>query len=314
MKTLATKSYILFLAAFCFWLGSAEVANGQILDRTEDRAKRKTNQRIDRKIDRGIDSGLDAIEGVFKKKNKDKKADSDDESTASEPGRNPFGMGAMMGGNVEVEDAYNFDHTIDLKMEMYDKRNKKTTDMDMSILLSESSPHTAMTTRAEGMDGLVVFDMKNHQMLTLIDTEGAEKMGMAMSIDPADLEDEDEDIPQPKFTKTGRSESISGYKCQEYKVEEMVGDENNDTYVWMSTEAKINWMEAFSDMSQKNAQAGMQSSMLSTYPDGAMIKMVSTDSKGERMEMTVQNIHMNKPQSVSTKGYTFMSMNMKNKR
>lgn len=302
------------VAVLCIMLVTTQGANGQIIDKTEDRAKQKTNQRIDRKIDSGIDSGLDAIEGIFKKKNKKNNDRGQHEEARPDSKGNSFGMGALMGGNVEVENSYDFDHAIDLKIEMYDNRNKKTTDMDMGIMISESSPHTAMTTQAEGMDGLVIFDMKNNQMLTLVNTAGAEKMGMAMSIDPDDVGQEEEDAPQPKFTKTGRSETISGYACHEYKVEEMPGDVKNETFVWMSTEAKINWMEAFGDMSQKNAQAAMQASMLSTYPDGAMIKMVSTDENGERMEMTVQKIHMNKAQSVSTEGYTFMSMNSKKKR
>lgn len=313
------KTNILTLLSF---LVSSICVQAQIIDKTEDRAKEKTNQRIDRKIDSGIDSGLDAIEGLFKKKKVDQSdvpsqsSDEEGSATSSNSEDDAAASKAMLslfggGGNTEVADHYEFDHSIDMKMENFDKKGKLTGANEMVMLIAEEGSHSGMITNVDGNNSLIIFDLETEQMISLVDASG-QKIGIVMPFGSETFDAGEENVTlnkQPVFTQTGQRKTISGYACSEYKLENVEGEEESEIFLWMTKESDMNWMNAFGAMSKSNKDLAMRGSVPSNYPEGAVVEMVSvSQNNGEKSVITVERFNRNKEHKVATAGYTFMNM------
>ncbi|HLW06672.1 MAG TPA: hypothetical protein VKY45_03850, partial [Marinilabiliaceae bacterium] len=161
MKRIAILLLFLFSTTFIF---------GQIIERTENRAKRKANQRVDRKIDQGIDKGLDAVEGLFKKKNKEKPARESAEKSPkeAETEQNNNIMSKMFGGDVDVKDEYLFDHNVLLNIRNFDKKGKESDPMETRLYFSDSESNFGMDVATSEAESFIVYDMETYQMVTLI--------------------------------------------------------------------------------------------------------------------------------------------------
>lgn len=314
------------LAAFLMFTLLATNAEAQVTDRAKDKAEKKTNQRVDQKIDKGIDKGLDAIEGIFKKKKKKKKEEDSDsqnenrrqaESDTQE--QNEKTNSAMMkmfgGGDVEVKDSYSFDHSIDIYTELYNKKGKLESSSEMTMLLSDSEPIFGMTTDAEGKSMKMIFDYENYQMITVPQKqEGGQNMAMVISLDPEaidDLNEDDEGQPDDvRFVKTGRTKTISGHNCEEYKIEDE-DQEDYDVFVWIEPDGDFNWMEAFSQMAEQQKKNDMV--YPADYPEGMVVQTVSKNRKNkEKQVSTMKNLQKNNRTTISTEGYQFMNLSGRN--
>lgn len=304
------------------FLFSSTLMLGQIVDRTEQKAKDKTNQRIDNKIDRGIDKGLDAVEGLFSKKKKKSKSknDSSDDSNSNESEKssnteNSRSALGMFAGKADVEDNYEFDHNMLLHIDTYDKKGKQQDPMDMRMYFSDNKPNFGMEVEMEGSKSFIIYDMKTYQMVSLIESDG-QKFGTAIKLDPEKFEEtvkdaaEDQpDISDYKFIKTGNSKVISGYNCDEYKVEGTeIDPEWNSTY-WITDEADANWMQYMANMAASNKTMSNKFELPESYPTGTMIQIINESTKNqEKTIMTVKEFNKNKEKSFSTTGYQFMNL------
>lgn len=299
---------------------------GQIItkEEVEERTEQKTEQRVDQKVDQGIDKGLDAIEGLLfgkkNKKNKNQKNSSatSSESTSSEESNDAY-MGAMsklFGGQVEVKEAYDFTAYSDIDITMTDKKGKVET-MAFRYLFPEEATYVGMEFQSmSSTDDMpptfTIFDWENFQMITLIETSG-QKMGVAMRLDPEEIDaattEEIEVAPEEdvSFYKTGRTKKILGYNCEEYKMK----SEDGEGSFWVTDETDLHIGLAMGAMSKGSGQQGKNQpkyDLPANYPQGAMLEMEYLDTKGDKMLMTTKEINTSHSQSISTKGYTFMSM------
>ena len=304
MKISATLLFILFSSTLMF---------GQILDRTENRAKQKANNRVDNKIDSGIDKGLDAIEGVFKKKNKkeDNSTQSDTETTSNnDTQQTSDAMSKMFGGEVDVKDSYNFDSNVTLIIQNFDKKGKEGQEMETKMYFSESEPNFGMDVKNSGTESFIVYDMEAYQMVTLIDN-GGQKMGMAIQLDPKDFEDDTKAADNTKYTfvKTGNSKVISGYKCEEYKMESSESNPEYDYTYWTTTDIDADWMGTFANAMSSNKNMSKGYEVPKDYPKGSMIQTISASRKSQEKSITtLKEFNKNDRLSVSTKGYQLMSI------
>lgn len=297
-------------------------------EEVEERAEEKTEQRVDQKIDQGIDKGLDAVEGLLfgkKKRKKNRNRDQDQErsqesTTEEESAGNNFGMQAMskmFGGDVEVRDRYDFNAYSDVEVITTDKKGR-TERMEFRYLFPEEEAYVGMefTSMGEGEEmppSFSIFDMEEKQMVTLIES-GGQKMGVAISLDPETLnasdweEQEEWDEEELQFRKTGRTKKILGYTCEEYVMEQ---EEGKSTF-WVTDETDLHIgmaMGAMSAGSQQGQQQQAQYDLPEDFPQGAMLEMTFEDYEEEStMQMNTLSIEENVPKSVSTEGYTFMSM------
>jgi len=303
--------YLSLLIALSFTLN----ISGQIVDKTEDKAKKKANQRVDKKIDKQIDKGLDAIEGLFGKKKKKKGKEKPDQDVQSDsPNANQ--MGAIMGmmGTEEIDRTYDFDHNFRLKIENY-KKDKLDSEMIMKMYINEQT--SSMGVKMEGAEAknldFMVYDMKQQEMLTMMNNEG-QKMGMMIETDvPTDggdqsAENDQMTAPQVRFEKTGNSKTISGFDCDEYEViYESEEEQEGEQYFWITDETDADWIKSMTEMAAYSPNMPVNYGVPESYPEGSVIQMVQIMDK-EKSVMTVMEMNMNDPFSISTKGYPFMKM------
>lgn len=292
---------------------AAEAADAQIQDRAKDRAEQKANNRVDRKIDQGIDSGLDAIEGLFKRKNKNdknkedageaevKENAADDEAT--QQAENAMTNAFFGGSDVNLKPSYSFDQSVTMRTTIYDKKGKQDMVQNMDILFADDHPHICMRVTMEGTDMDMIMDMDENYMVMLTDA-GGRKMAMVTKFDPAayDQNDEEaEDFQSMNFTKTGRTKEILGYTCEEYTAED-----DDMTYQYWMGDVDVDIYKGFMAMREQQKEQGNE---FEGMPEGTMMEMVAQSKKdGESTTMQVTSIDMNKANTISTEGYETMSL------
>ncbi len=140
-------------------------------------------------------------------------------------------------GNVDYEEAYNFDAYIQMEITTYKKNGKLDEKMIYDNYLHKTDADYAMVFNNDDNQSTIIFDTKNSAMLILTESDG-ERTGFATTIDPeamAELaedyvDEEDVDMDSYKPMKTGKTKTILGYKCNEY----LVKNEESEVHMWVS--------------------------------------------------------------------------------
>lgn len=240
----------------------------------------------------------------------------DASSSSSASMSNQVMMDALgLTGNVDYETDYSFDAYVQMEISNY----KKNGNLDDQVLydnhVNKTKADYAMVFK-DGKDrSTIIFDTENSAMLILTDSDG-EKTGFATTIDPeamADLaenyaEEEVEEDPEVlnayNIKKTGKTKDILGYKCDEYLME----DESTEVHMWVAEklgkEMRKEWM---------NNQQTFGAMFMHAYALNGMVleyDLLDKDN-GKKTIMLVKEIDLNHQHSLSTDGYTVMSMRMK---
>ncbi len=216
-------------------------------------------------------------------------------------------------GNVDYEEAYNFDAYIQMEITTYKKNGKLDDQMVYNNYLHKEDADYAMEFKDEDDKSTIIFDTKNSAMLILSESDG-EKTGFATSIDPEamadlaeDYEDEYEeevDMDAYKPMKTGKTKTILGYRCDEYLVQ----DEESEVHMWVSEqlgkEMRKEWMS--------NQQTFGAMFTYAYGMNGMVLEYNVMDKDGGKSVMQVQKIDMNHNHKVHTNGYTIMSLRQQN--
>ena len=217
-------------------------------------------------------------------------------------------------GNVDYESDYSFDAYIQMEVSNY----KKNGNLDDQVLydnyVNKTQADYAMVFTDGRDQSTIIFDTKNSAMLILSESDG-EKTGFATTIDPEAMADwaeeyaEEEELEESDLTpynlkKTGKSKDILGYHCEEYLVE----DEATEIRMWVSEklgkEMRKEWM--------KNQQTFGAMFMHAYALNGMALEYNVLDKdNGKKTTMLVTKIDLNHQHSVSTGGYTVMSMRQK---
>ena len=259
----------------------------------------------------------DRVKKVVFKESKEAKAEVDsttndepDESVESATNNftNKVMMNAMgLTGNVDYEEAYNFDAHIQMEITTYKKNGKLDNQMLYDSYVQKENADYAMEFSDDGSKSLIIFDTKNSAMLILSNNDG-EKTGFATTIDPeamAELaeeyvEEEEADMNAYKPAKTGKSKDILGFKCDEYLVE----NEETEVHMWVSEklgkEMRKEWMG--------NQQTFGSMFTHAAYMNGMTLEYDVIDKGGQKSVMQVKKIDLNHKHNVSTNGYNIMSM------
>lgn len=218
--------------------------------------------------------------------------------------------------DFQTQDEYTFDTKFDLKIEAFGKKGKLKQANEMTMMVSDDSENMAMIVNQEGINAEMIFDMKSKNIVTLMNT-GGQKMATSTSLDQGQyqkmMEDNensnaDKEGKMPTFKKTGNTKTISGYSCDEYKVEHSEIENGSEVTYWITDEADFDWVKSLSNMSGMNKQMPDMSFGAGYPEDGSIIQMVVTEKNGEYTLMTITDIEQDKDITISTKGYTFMNM------
>jgi len=234
-------------------------------------------------------------------------------SSESEKQMKSEDLASIMGGEpAKVQDEYTFQNRFVILTESFNKKGKVTSSYEMVFFTAEKESLMGMQINQEGVQSELVYDLEKGEMITLMQT-GGQKMGTTMKIDKAMVDAyQNESTPEksemPQFEKTGNTETISGYSCDEYIVSSTEAMKGGSAVYWITDETDADWVRSMGNMSSMNkkmpdlyADAG--------YPaDGSVIRMILTDEKGEQVIMTVKEAETNGKFVINTGGYTFMNI------
>ena len=214
----------------------------------------------------------------------------------------PFGN---RGTTIAHSDNYSFKSRMVMDMTLYDE-GKEAGAMTYTLHFSVDDGNGAMVSKGtinsdEGtmpMESTIIMDNSNKCMIMLTNV-GGQKMAMISSLD-AEAAEQNGKPENVKITKTGRSKTIIGYKCDEYKVEE----DKTYSFVWITRdikhpftgkEMKSSGMVGFYDQGELSGGMFLETE---SYDEGKLVaKSVTTE------------INFNAPFTVSVEGYSMMQFN-----
>ncbi|MGN6352093.1 MAG: DUF4412 domain-containing protein [Parafilimonas sp.] len=182
---------------------------------------------------------------------------------------------------------------------------------DISMWLSDDA-YTGIEASESGGSAFIIFNMKDKKMITIME---AQKMAMIMDLGKYQqmmaqkMEEAEDSLPKVKVEKTGVTEKILGYNCDQYKI---TGDKSQ-TLVWITKELGSGFA-GFSKSLMMMLNNGRGKTQGASVPDiqaaadGVMMKMEATDlssNKVTKMEATAIN---KDGKEVNISDYKIMSM------
>ncbi len=231
-------------------------------------------------------------------------------SIHAQEGTNKTKLSERIAGMLEtvtIEDDYDFSKHLTYNMYMTTSKGK-IKDESKSKMMFDSKGKT-MAIEVLESDGkplenpaIIIFDMNNEAMITLMETEEGEKSGMAIKLNKEEIGKikTQESERNATFKKTNETKTIQGYKCTKY-----TGEDDDSTFeFWLTNELNINVAEAFAGMFAKQ-----KNNNFSEMPSGTVLLGHSTKKKnGEKSTMEVIEIGLNDNSSYSTSSYNVKSL------
>ena len=274
----------------------------KLQEKVQERAEEKVEERVDKKIDEAIDKQLDKIEESLENESESdlgaSKSSSQSDREREQRMQNIL-KGIGVGGEpVPVADAYTFKQMIEMRVESFDKNGKKESEGDFITHLSPDSKSMAYQIVSGDMgnpgQGMFIIDAENGATIILNEEKG-EKTGIVYgmgaffsSIGETYEEENLAETPEaylanPNVKKTGRTKTIAGYKCEEYKF----NDEETESEVWITRDLKMNTQDFFSTLFKTNLYAR-------GVPWGYMMEATSIDKEsGDKSIMQVTRVDAN---------------------
>ena len=210
--------------------------------------------------------------------------------------------------STKLPDEYQFKLGITYEMSSGKNNNFKKT-QDINMWYSEAG-YTGVGMGSQAAM-FMVYDMKSMKMITLME---AQKMAMIMDMKKlaeqaaAKTGASEKDADDVKVTKTGITEKILGYTCQQYRIT----SDKSESLVWVTGELGSGFGNYAQSMSM--AMGGGKAKKGLAFPDikgianGIMLKMEATDpSTGDVMRM--EGAAVNKDgKKINVSGYTVMHL------
>ncbi|MCD4769758.1 MAG: DUF4412 domain-containing protein [Bacteroidales bacterium] len=312
--------------------------NGQVenlLKKEKKEEKASATKTADEKINETVNKGMLNLKNRFLGKDKDTKKDDTPETVDQEQQelegaesatdksaneqvqrkRTGGGMGALSaimgggGGDVAHKDSYNFTGSIVMDMEVINEDDGSVEMvMEYTTYFNMKSNDVAIEIKPQSEDGAyqadmtMIYDTDNNTMFMLT-AQGGQKMAMASDLDdmPEDMNNgNDYESSNPTYTKTGKTKTIAGYKCDGYTMQ----DGENTVEMWVTKDMKFNVGK------KQMKKAGMPLYYDGPFEGGMIMEMEMYEDNIKKMRIVVTDVKSKISRSISLDGYTIMKMNM----
>lgn len=289
---------------------SAQALLKDLKKRTQKNIEQRVEDRANQRIDKAIDKQLDKVEDALFKSDSASVTRGDNEKRMTDMIRQ-MGVG---GEPVPIESSYSFDNLIQMHIESYSSKGEKSSEGEFITHLSNNSKSMAYEfvsgDMAEPDLGLIIIDAKNGATIILSEDK-EQKTGLVyglgtffQSVHDESLEDLDlTETPEtyllnPNVEKTGRSKTIAGLSCDEYKYT----DENTVSNIWITKDLKMNTQDFFGALFKTSLYSrGMAW--------GYMMEAESVNKEnGEKSIMKVTKVDKNSSKKVSMSDYQITNL------
>jgi len=266
-------------------------------DKIEQRIEQRANNEVDKQIDKQLDKAKEAL--FPEDKNSDSSPVSNRKSKSDERLMSMMKRMGVGGEPIPIADSYNFNNLVQMHIESFDGSGKKTSDGEFITHLSSNSKSMAYEfvsgDMAEPGMGMIIVDAENNATIILNEEKG-QKTALVTGLGTVFESMSEEDIEKldltetpetylanPNVEKTGRTKTISGYKCDEYKYT----DESQVSNIWITQDIKMNTRDFFSTLFKTSLYShGMAW--------GYMMEATTVNKEnGEKSNMTVTRVDKN---------------------
>lgn len=281
----------------------------RVEQKLEERAEEKILDEVDKKVDEALDS-LEKNSGNAEEKERESR----EERNQQRMNRFLKRMG-MSGEPVPIADNYAFEQLVAMHIESFDPSGKMTSSGDINLHFNPDQANLAYEVVSGDLgnsgQGMFIIDTQNSAII-MLSSENGEKTGIAYgmesfmqsmgeSYDQAEKELSDSPetwLNNPNVTKTGRTRTIAGYRCEEYKY----NDEQTESEIWVTRDLKLN---------SKDFMSTLFKTSLYSHGIGWGYIMAATSvekSTGEKSTMEVTRVDKNSHISFNMKDYAITNL------
>jgi hypothetical protein len=319
------KIFIKVSLMFVLLIGIVELANSQgllknIKNKTQEKIEQKVEeralQRADKEIDKQLDKQLDkAEEAIFNDEENETYNEEGESYNRHEKRMTDMIRKMGVGGEpVPIQGSYSFNTLIQMHIESENKNGEKTSEGEFITHLSPESGILAYEfvsgDMAESDLGLIIIDAKNSATIILSEENG-KKTGLVYGlgtfwndVQEESMEDLDfSETPEtylanPNISKTGRTKTIAGYPCEEYKY----SDETSDSNIWITRDLNMNSKDFFSML--------FKTSLYSHGMGWGYMMEATTVNKenGEKSTMLITDVNKNSNKKVLMNNYEITNL------
>jgi hypothetical protein len=257
-----TLFFVLFIISGLLSTGTANAQ--RLLDKAMNKAKEKLEQKaeekIEEKIDQKIDEEIDKFEQQNKKEQEERNAnrETSDEKSQRRMQSIMKGMG-MSGEPVPIDDQYTFSTRIQMHLETIDGKGKKTSEGEFITYMNPKEANFAYEVVSGDVGnkgtGIFILDFKNKASIILSEEAGKKTglvYGLNFMIDQEEAVEEfkQEEVETTEFTtlnpyisKTGKTKTIQGYKCEEFHYKNP--EEKQEAWYWITKDLSVKTHDYF---------------------------------------------------------------------
>ncbi len=256
---------------------------------TKGKVQNRADQELNNEIDKNIDKAFGAIKGLFSKKNKKNKNKSVEDviennqmksgpevDGSSSSDRETQGRGLSGFGMVSLNNVYNFNKVY--KYNFVTTHKRKVHNNNMLVLANSDVDYVVgLDYQADNKDDgmTMIADVPNGLSLMLME-KGKSGQVFNSKLDLSDYEVEEEmGIDNFTFEKTGNTETILGYHCEEYTFRD---DKYSGTF-WLTDDVEFNYIHIFTKSFVKFGNK--MEAMRSGTKDRMIVKLDSKSHNGK---------------------------------
>lgn len=213
----------------------------EVIDKVADRVADELADKIAEDLANRIYKPMDkAIEDAYRKEMADS-LDNDTDGAAF----SSF-MSKYAEASDKIQSVYKFEIVNHLEIEDHDGKID-----EMKMYFSEEGEYFGMETEDKGKKVLIIYDFEK-EIMAMYSTDGDKKevQGMPFFLDLAvSIAGTETDKEDYLFEKTGKTKTILGYYCEEYKVE----SDGYLSYAFVTKDFPAKWEDSFGKIVDKIA-------------------------------------------------------------